>query len=724
MDPTFFGLEGHPFDNSSDHDETYITETHAALITELRAGLKAPHGITLLIGEEGTGKTTLVRKFADESAENCTVAYLPTTGPGLRHLLTETIEQLGGSPPPAGDEQALLDCLASLARARAEHGRTTLVIVDDAHELPAKTIERVGRLFGDDPAEPSMLHVILVGRPELLDRMNAANDRTILKHLVQVCRMDPIGPEESFRYIADRIAKVGGIVDKLFTEDALRMIVKRANGNPGRIDAICSAALEQAAESGEAAVAADTVDMACVDAEALTMESNGTAAEKDPMQYIFGEEEVEDRETRVTRRLHGSVNGTNGTGTKEEKELPPPLAAAAPSPAPAPRGAGTAMMLADAVRERFGSATGNVSDGRKRLGLWALGLVVILAGFAATMTRTVDRGQLAGDHTKPTKIAAAEGKTAEGKAVEGKTPDQVALPATAVRTSKLIVKRDGEAPTEAAATEGDPEGSVPGTEPTQAPTAVAAQPAPPAPMDAPQPAAAQPSPSSTPTAASPAPQPAPPSASAPAKATPAPAPASATASAAGPVTQPSASAPQQPQPAHAAASVPALSTPPHGVTGQAATAKAPETKAAPTQLAAATAAKPTTATPPASSAAPVSTTATAASSAAAAHAPAAGAAQGATAERAKVASAKAPAATAGAAKYTVQVGAFKSRENADALADKIRKSYPDARVIAGQGGAPVFRVVSGAFASKADADSRAKTLAGNGYTTFVRDLAQ
>jgi cell division protein FtsN len=73
----------------------------------------------------------------------------------------------------------------------------------------------------------------------------------------------------------------------------------------------------------------------------------------------------------------------------------------------------------------------------------------------------------------------------------------------------------------------------------------------------------------------------------------------------------------------------------------------------------------------------------------------------------------------------VQVGAFKSRANADALVAKIGKSYPDARVIVSQAGAAaVYRVVSGAFASKADANGRAKTLAASGYPTMVRDAGQ
>jgi cell division protein FtsN len=80
---------------------------------------------------------------------------------------------------------------------------------------------------------------------------------------------------------------------------------------------------------------------------------------------------------------------------------------------------------------------------------------------------------------------------------------------------------------------------------------------------------------------------------------------------------------------------------------------------------------------------------------------------------------------AGPAKYTVQVGAFKSRNNAEAVLAQIQKSYPDGRIVAtGTETAPVFRVISGAFATKNDADSRARMLAENGHTTFVRDIPQ
>lgn len=263
MDPSFFGLSEDPFKQAAEPDGAALLDVHDSLVTELRAGLRAPHGITLVIGDSGADKSALMSAFAAQLSGACAVALLPGSGPGLRHLLSETIDQLGRPAPATDDEGALLAALREAARVGTERGRSTVVIVDDAHDLPAKTIERLGRLFGDDAAEPSGLHVILVGRPELLDRMNAANDRSILKHLVQVCRMDAIGAEDALRYISDRLERFGGVMDRVFTNDAARLIVNKAGGNRQRIDELCSAAMNQAGMGAGLPLGPDVVDLAC-----------------------------------------------------------------------------------------------------------------------------------------------------------------------------------------------------------------------------------------------------------------------------------------------------------------------------------------------------------------------------------------------------------------------------------------------------------------------------
>lgn len=676
MDPSFFGLDGQPFGVSAGSEEPFLSDAHAALTTEFNAGLKAPHGITLLIGEEGAGKTTFVRNFAARLSDSAEVAFLPSTGPGLRHLLTEVIEQLGGTSTPSGDEQALLDKLVALARARAEHERTTLVVLDEAHELPAKTIERLGRLFGDDPAEPSMLHVVLVGRPELLDRMNAANDRSILKHLIQVCRMDPIGPEESFQYIAHRIQKVGGVVDRIFSEDALRLIVKRAEGLPAKIDKICEAALEHAEERGENSVGAEAVDLACMGVEGFVVEESSVRnQEVESSNYVFSDDQFEQDE------MLGVGNGPAAAGSASAGFGGHAAAGASPQP------------------------------NRRRLLLWAVGAIAVAGGFAATMTGTGDEVAV----SEPVKVAAVERDAVAAVAARpaSKQPAgalvaaKAAMPTDPVAVPKLVVKRGAGAKRKVEAKGHDRKNtggaghSAPLVHAAPRPSATGRAPlAPVRPPTAGNRRPAAPASANTPIRR-------------PAEVRPATAAGAAAKPERGAATRAAANARPVAAPSARVAAAPAAAAVAARPARQATPVREPESVPA-------ARAKPVVAppirTPPKPPVAARQAPATVASAKAAP----------------TVAPRTAPARVAAvkpvapvAIRYTVQVGAFSVRGNAEALLAKVRGSYPDGRiVVASSGGKQVFRVVSGAFASKSSADLRARALKNGGYNTYVRQLAQ
>lgn len=633
----------------------------------MRAGLKAPHGITLVIGDAGAGKTPLLRAFTAQLRDACAVAFLPSTGPGLRHLLTEIIDQLGASAPPTGEEQALVDALRAAARAATERGRTTVVVVDDAHDLPAKTIERLGKLFGDDAAEPSGLHIILVGRPELLDRMNAANDRSILKHLVQVCRMDPIGPDEALRYISDRLARVGGLVDHVFTRDAVRLIVNRAGGNPHRIDELCAAAMEHAEMNGALPAGPDVVDRACtpevgsngngysLDLNEHDSDSTGTGG------YVFDEDQSDD-------------------GSDADKPMQRPQRKKA-----RPR--------RESSKAKSAGFMARVTGTRRSLVLAGLGLVGVLAFFAMTMTDT-DSGPVA---QAPPAVAVAKAAKATTRSAEGEkskagatgasnrgdakndaarkghqradvSSQQSPLPAKPVATPKLVVKRTppaGSPAVEAAPIKASSASSEAQAVRSQRETA------------APVHAVGRQKPEIEPV-------------SRPAAVVPAPAEASARPD---PTALPPTMASASPQ-APSVASSPAVPVPVQSRPGPLAEPAAQQAVARPSEPSTRPiVAMPTRPSPPA--AAPAAPN--------------------------RVASTRPPPAVASGPSYSVQIGAFKSRSNAEQVLVRLQGRYPDGRIVdAMSGDSPVFRVMSGAFASKVDADRRAGDLARNGFSTFVR----
>ncbi|HIF64879.1 MAG TPA: hypothetical protein EYQ35_12120 [candidate division UBP10 bacterium] len=357
MNPSRFGLSRHPFDQRGGADNGPLSDVWAALLAELRAGLQAPQGITLLIGESGTGKSTLVRSLDEKFGDLARVVYVPGAGPGLRHLLGEALTGLGVELP-GNSEADLVEALQQQAHSLADRQCATVIIIDDAQDLPAKTLERLASLFGDDPADHTMLHVFLVGRPELLDRMNAASDRSVLKQLVQVCRMDPLDSEESLEYIRMRVEEVGGSVEGLFSAEALSGIVERAEGIPGRIDELCCRALEEIDGSEPAGL--EQVQASVEDNRGLELELEAEIIEEPagggrvvepalPAAHVLGED--------------------FGLGSDTESGRPPKAS----------------RRRASGVSESTDEDVGVVAN-RRRLGLWAVGFFAVVAGLAAALT--------------------------------------------------------------------------------------------------------------------------------------------------------------------------------------------------------------------------------------------------------------------------------------------------------------------------------------------------
>ncbi len=357
MNPSRFGLSRHPFDQRGGADGGPLSDVWAALVAELRAGLQAPQGITLLIGESGTGKSTLVRSLDEKFGDLARVVYVPGAGPGLRHLLGEALAGLGVALP--GDSEAdLVEALQQQAQSLADRQCATVIIIDDAQDLPAKTLERLSTLFSDDPADHTMLHVFLVGRPELLDRMNAASDRSVLKQLVQVCRMDPLDAEESVDYIRMRVEEVGGSVEGLFSAEALSSIVDRAEGIPGRIDELCSRALEEIDGSEPAGM--EQAQASLEDNRGLELEleaeiigepaGGGRVVEPAlPAAHVLGEDFGLGSDAEKARPLKASRRGASGVSESADEEV-------------------------------------GVVANRRRLGLWAVGFFAVVAGLAAALT--------------------------------------------------------------------------------------------------------------------------------------------------------------------------------------------------------------------------------------------------------------------------------------------------------------------------------------------------
>jgi general secretion pathway protein A len=244
MYTSFFGLSEKPFAITPDPRYLYLSERHAEALAHLLYGINESGGFIQLTGEVGTGKTTVVRTLLSRVPQHADVAVIlnPRVSP-VEFLLT-ICEELGLPLADADRDSAkqMVDLLnRRLLSAHAE-GRRIIVIVDEAQNLSAETLEQVRLLTNLETATQKLLQIILIGQPELRVLLDRNDLRQLAQRITGRYHLKPLSREETQGYVRHRL-KVAGGVGEIFTAAALREVHRLANGIPRVINVTCDRAL-------------------------------------------------------------------------------------------------------------------------------------------------------------------------------------------------------------------------------------------------------------------------------------------------------------------------------------------------------------------------------------------------------------------------------------------------------------------------------------------------
>jgi general secretion pathway protein A len=238
----FYGLKEKPFSTTPDPRFLLLTPTHREALAQLVYGVREGTGFAVLIGEVGTGKTTLLRTLLQRIDPEIAVAFVVNPTLGFDGLLEYILEDLGigkGGDTPAQRLMSLQRFLVS----RAAAGHRTLIVIDEAQHLDPAMLEHLRLLSNFESASQKLLQIVLAGQPELGTNLALPQLRQLKQRIGLRCAVRPLAPGETADYIRTRLRIAGAPNTRLFTDGAVARVSRYSRGVPRMINIVCEHSL-------------------------------------------------------------------------------------------------------------------------------------------------------------------------------------------------------------------------------------------------------------------------------------------------------------------------------------------------------------------------------------------------------------------------------------------------------------------------------------------------
>jgi general secretion pathway protein A len=248
-----FGLKKNPFGMTPDPGFLYLTAQHREVLAGLAYSILDRKGFVVLIGDAGTGKTTLltrVLEYLPAERIQTSVILNPTLTPA--EFLEMALADFGITDIPDSKARRILKLQEFLLKARS-NGKICALIVDEAHKLNPEVLEEIRLLGNFEDSDAKLLQILLIGQSELSEVLNREDLRQLKQRVAMRFTINPLSAAEVGTYIQHRWSRAGGSATP-FQSEAVEEIAKCSRCIPRVINVLCDNTLMLALSKGENAV--------------------------------------------------------------------------------------------------------------------------------------------------------------------------------------------------------------------------------------------------------------------------------------------------------------------------------------------------------------------------------------------------------------------------------------------------------------------------------------
>lgn len=257
----FFELSERPFTLLPDPSLLYWAPQHKRAFSILEYGLLSRAPITLVSGEIGSGKTTLIHALLNKNTPDLVFGLISNAQGGRGELLQWVLNAFGIDSAPFGDNYvALFQRFQDFVVEQYANNKRVVLIIDEAQNLSVEGLEEIRMLTNVNSNKDELIQLILVGQPELRDIVSTPQMRQLAHRIVASFHIGPLDAAATQAYIAHRLTSVGGTGTEITAQAALH-IHQMTNGVPRLVNQLCDLSMVYAWSNEQREVTAETVHL-------------------------------------------------------------------------------------------------------------------------------------------------------------------------------------------------------------------------------------------------------------------------------------------------------------------------------------------------------------------------------------------------------------------------------------------------------------------------------